>query len=153
MEASLATQTVDSQELAYLSATLRETLWRPKPQSERVTPEVTPQDKHLQTGDLSVSADAFGIPTPQVAPQVATQVATQVAKTLEATAEAITREALQDSVEMKDREHFRKTYLEPLVTAGWLERTIPDKPTSRLQKYRLTSKGRAWLNAWKGGTQ
>jgi len=46
---------------------------------------------------------------------------------------------------MKDREHFRKTYLDPLITAGWLERTIPDKPTSRLQKYRLTDKGRAWL--------
>ncbi len=26
-----------------------------------------------------------------------------------------------------------------------LNSTIPDKPTSRLQKYRLTDKGRAWL--------
>lgn len=47
------------------------------------------------------------------------------------------------------REHFRKAYLEPLVTAGWLERTIPDKPTSPNQKYRLTEKGRAWLIARK----
>jgi ATP-dependent DNA helicase RecG len=46
---------------------------------------------------------------------------------------------------MKHREHFRKAYIEPLVAAGWLERTIPNKPTSRLQKYRLTAKGRAWL--------
>jgi predicted transcriptional regulator len=46
---------------------------------------------------------------------------------------------------MKDREHFRQAYIEPLVNAGWIERTIPDKPTSRLQKYRLTDKGRDWL--------
>jgi len=26
-----------------------------------------------------------------------------------------------------------------------LEYTIPEKPNSRLQKYRLTAKGRAWL--------
>ena len=55
---------------------------------------------------------------------------------------------------MIDREHFRKAYVEPLVTAGWLERTIPDKPTSRLQKHRLKAKGRDWLvGAMKGGAK
>ena len=49
------------------------------------------------------------------------------------------------AVDITHREHFRKSYLEPLVEAGWLERTIPDKPTSPNQKYRLPPKGRAWL--------
>ena len=33
-----------------------------------------------------------------------------------------------------------------LKDAGLLAYTIPDKPNSRLQKYRLTARGKAWLN-------
>jgi hypothetical protein len=59
------------------------------------------------------------------------------------------REALQEAAGINDREHFRKAYLEPLLTAAWLERTIPEKPTSPNQRYRLTAKGRTWLDARK----
>jgi len=42
-------------------------------------------------------------------------------------------------------------YLNDLVRKmaanGLIEFTIPDKPTSRLQRYRLTNKGRTWLDA------
>ena len=43
-----------------------------------------------------------------------------------------------------DRTKFRQQILNPLLDEGHLEMTIPEKPTSRLQKYRLTAKGRAW---------
>ncbi|WP_334106777.1 Fic family protein [Methylobacillus sp.] len=32
-----------------------------------------------------------------------------------------------------------------LLAAGWIEMTLPDKPNSRLQQYRLTALGRQWL--------
>ncbi len=119
-----------------------QTLWRPATQA---TQQVTPQDKVLETAWLSSLGAALGIPTPQATPQVAQQ----VAKALAVATEPVARETLQEAMAMKDREHFRQTYLEPLIAAGWLERTIPDKPTSPNQKYRLTDKGRAWLAAGK----
>ena len=42
---------------------------------------------------------------------------------------------------LKDRVHFLKAYLQPLLDAGWLEMTIPDKPRSSKQRYRTTATG------------
>jgi len=44
-----------------------------------------------------------------------------------------------------DRTKFRHQVLNPLIMAGLIEMTIPDKPRSSLQKYRITEKGRTWL--------
>jgi len=44
-----------------------------------------------------------------------------------------------------DRTKFRDQVLNPLIEVGLIEMTIPDKPRSSLQKYRLTEKGRAFL--------
>ena len=70
-------------------------------------------------------AKVLVIPTPQATPQVAKLAATL----LDTGTERESREVLQASIGLEDREHFRKTYLEPMLAAAWLERTIPDKPT------------------------
>ena len=44
-----------------------------------------------------------------------------------------------------DRTKFRKKYLNPLIGEELLEMTIPNKPQSSLQRYRLTTKGKEWL--------
>ena len=46
---------------------------------------------------------------------------------------------------LKNKNNFRRRYLNPAVDAGLVEMTIPDKPNSRLQKYRLTDKGKEML--------
>jgi predicted HTH transcriptional regulator len=44
-----------------------------------------------------------------------------------------------------DRTKFRHQVLNPLLEEGLIEMTIPDKPRSSKQKYRLTHRGRQYL--------
>ena len=74
----------------------------------------------------------------QVTPQVAAVLAA-------ATQDTKSREEIQKIARIKDREHFRKACLLPLLSAGWLERTIPGKPRSRQQRYRTTPLGKVVL--------
>lgn len=78
-------------------------------------------------------------------PQVDHQVSPQVAAMLKALKGEMTREQLQTSLGLSDRKSFRQRYLLPALEAGWLEMTRPDKPQSRLQKYRLSAAGKAAL--------
>ena len=90
---------------------------------------------------LRMVLDAVATITPQVAPQVTPQ----VRKLLDVIQGEMTREALQSTLDLEDRKSFRERYLKPALEDGLIEMTIPDKPNSRLQKYRLTDRGRQWL--------
>ena len=79
------------------------------------------------------------------APQVSPQVTPQVGELLAAIRGEMGREALQSAQGLSDRKSFRERYLKPALDGGLIEMTIPNKPNSRLQKYRLTDKGRQWL--------
>ncbi len=69
----------------------------------------------------------------------------QVTRVLGAASSACSFAHLQAAVGLEDCVHFLKTHLEPLLFAGWIERTFPDKPRSSKQKYRLIKKGRQAL--------
>ena len=87
-----------------------------------------------------------------MAPQVTDQVTDQVERlpaflgTRPMTAAEIMR-----GLEMNHRPTLRDNYLHPALQAGLIEMTVPDKPNSRLQKYRLTEKGRQALREPEGG--
>jgi Fic family protein len=90
---------------------------------------------------LNMIIDAVSVSTPQVAPQVTPQVVSLL-KVLKG---EMSREALQQASGLLDRKSFRQLYLKPSLEHGLIEMTIPDKPNSSLQKYRLTDKGKNFL--------
>ena len=79
-------------------------------------------------------------------PQVAPQVTPQVERLLKTLVGDLSRDHLQKAMGLQDRKSFRALYLAPALAAGLIEMTIPEKPNSRLQKYRLADLGRAWLS-------
>jgi ATP-dependent DNA helicase RecG len=69
----------------------------------------------------------------------------QVQRLLSVFEEEHSREELQARLGLKHRDSFVDFYLKPALTSGLIEMTIPDKPRSSRQKYRLTEKGKGFL--------
>ena len=78
------------------------------------------------------------------------QVTGQVHRLLAVCNGELSRAELQEKLGLRHRDNFIETYLQPALNDGLLEMTIPDKPRSSKQKYRLTEKGRAVLGLLDG---
>ena len=90
---------------------------------------------------LRMIRDAVSTASPQGTPQVTPQ----VGELLRVVHDEMSRDRLQAALGLSDRKSFRERYLKPALDDGLIEMTLPDKPTSSLQRYRLTERGRAWL--------
>ena len=104
-----------------------------RPVTQQVTPQVTPQ----VTGQVA----------PPVAPPVIPPVAPPVAaliRVLGVVGELGNAE-IRARLQIKDRADLRDRFVRPSIAGGWVEMTIPEKPSSRMQKYRLTAAGRVLL--------
>ncbi len=88
--------------------------------------------------------------TPPVSPPVTPPVTLPVTPSVAALLRLLDKERELGNVEirnrltLKDRTHVREHYIDPALAMGLIEPTVPEKPTSRLQKYRLTRKEKTW---------
>ncbi len=82
--------------------------------------------------------------TPPVTPQVTPQVTPPVKALLNLLLEKgdMSANEIRNGLQLKDRTHVREHYINPALEAQFIEPTIPDKPTSRFQKYHLTETGK-----------
>jgi len=85
--------------------------------------------------------------TPEVTPPVTPPVTQPVKRLLNLLSNRgdMGARAIREALGLKDRTHTRDAYISPALHEGLIEYTIPQKPTSRLQKYHLTKKGTKWL--------
>ena len=91
----------------------------------------------------NVAMEVVTAGTGEVATEVTTEVTTEVMQILRALDGEMSRRDLQDALGLRNSEHFRKAYLQPAIQDGLVEMTIPEKPRSSKQRYRLTPEGRA----------
>ena len=79
--------------------------------------------------------------------QVTPEVTPEVRRMLSVLAGEMGRAEIMALLGLKDEKHFREHYQQAAIISGVIEMTIPDKPKSRSQKYRLTALGKSILKA------
>ena len=101
--------------------------------------------------------EGIGAVTPEVTPEVlprsspgwwrrrSRSTRAEVLRLLSVMAGVMSRREIQAALSLADQKHFRQSYLQPAIAQRLLEMTIPEKPRSRLQRYRLTDLGRTLL--------
>jgi hypothetical protein len=77
--------------------------------------------------------------------QLTSEVIPEVMNMLKMIKGEITRNEIMTILGLKDEKHFREHYMQTVINAHFMEMTIPDKPRSKNQKYRLTAIGQNLL--------
>jgi ATP-dependent DNA helicase RecG len=67
----------------------------------------------------------------------------EVRRLIGAIVSEMTRQEMQNAMELNHEDHFRKAHLLPALEANLIEMTIPGKPKSSKKRYRLTALGKA----------
>ena len=83
--------------------------------------------------------------TQDVTQEVTQEVTPDVIRMLKSFEGDMTRRDLQIILNLKDDEYFRSAYLKPAMEQNLIVMTIPEKPKSSKQKYRLTTKGKSLI--------
>jgi ATP-dependent DNA helicase RecG len=81
--------------------------------------------------------------TPKITGEATGEVTGEVERLVAALKGPMSRVQIQQELGLRHEDHFRAKYLIPALQRGLVEMTIPDRPKSSRQQYRLTAKADA----------
>jgi predicted HTH transcriptional regulator len=114
-------------------------LWRPAAKTDQVPNKYRTSTDQVTDHDTEEKLDKYRASTGQVPGRYrASREIDRIVIVLEG---EMKRSQLQDRLELRHRDSFVENYLQPALDQGLIEMTIPDKPTSSRQRYRLTPAG------------
>ena len=99
--------------------------------------------EHETEQDKSLKNKKKGQDAPQDTVHETIHVTEHVERLISILTGEMNRPQLQDILGISNRPHFVEAYLGPALKAELIEMTLPDKPTSRHQRYRRTAGGEA----------
>ena len=90
------------------------------------------------------SAGAVEDPTPAPTDPMS-RITPSAKRLLTALTGEMTRQEILTAISLRDLGNLRQRYLAPCLQQGWIEETIPEKPRSDHQRFRLTAAGRRFV--------
>ncbi len=121
------------------------------PRSSKQGYRLTAKGRATINATTEVTMEVTTQVTAEVTTDVTMEVTMEVLSLLKQVQGEMSRSALLAAMGLKNAEHFRKTYLLPAIAGGYVEMTLPDSPRSSKQGYRLTAKGRQYLQKMGSG--
>ena len=110
--------------------------------TDQVTGQVTEQVTGQVVGQSTGVTTGHGRATGHVAGHFTGQVTGEVSRLVVVLLGDMSRQELQQALDLKHRNHFNAAYLKPALKLGLIEMTLPDTPRSGKQRYRLTAAGK-----------
>jgi ATP-dependent DNA helicase RecG len=95
----------------------------------------------LQPSGPQAAGEATGEAAGEATGEGNEEITDEIRKLLAVVSGEMKRKEIQNALGLKHEDHFREAYLVPALKSGLIEMTIPDKPRSGNQRYRLTKKG------------
>jgi ATP-dependent DNA helicase RecG len=112
-----------------------------------VHPEWHPDNMSKQSNQVeSIDKNKDKIDSTQASNQVDNQANAVFIKVLNYCKKPRSKSEILHHLELSVQTKNYKRYIEPALENAWIERTIPEKPTSSNQKYVITEKGLMMLN-------
>lgn len=116
----------------------------------KLTGQVNDQDKTSDSMESEVLKNALSRLNDQASDQavriIESQLNDKVLAILNVLEEPKKRVEILEHIGLRNHSDNREKYLDPLVKLGWIEMTIPEKPTHKDQKYKRTIQGEILYN-------